>query len=75
MRVWERGVGVTLACGTGACAAMAAAQRRQLCGTKMDVQLDGGTLIVEWQGEGSHIFMTGPASLSFRGDVDIGALR
>lgn len=74
MRVWERGVGVTLACGTGACASMAAAQRRQLCGTRVDVQLDGGTLTVEWQGEGSHVFMTGPASLSFRGDMDIGAL-
>jgi len=75
MRVWERGVGVTLGCGTGACAAMAAAQRRQLCGKKVDVQLDGGTLTVEWEGEGSRLFMTGPASLSFRGELDIGALE
>jgi len=74
MRVWERGAGITLACGTGACAAMAAAQRRGLCGTKVEVLLDGGPLVIEWQGGGSHIFMTGPTALSFRGEIDLEAL-
>jgi diaminopimelate epimerase len=71
MRVWERGVGITRACGTGACASVAAAQRRGLCGNKVDVVLDGGTLTVEWRAGDSHIFMTGPAALSFRGEIDL----
>jgi diaminopimelate epimerase len=69
MRVWERGVGVTLACGTGACAAIAAAQRRGLCGKSVEVVLDGGTLTLDWAGEGSPIFMTGPTSVSFQGEL------
>jgi diaminopimelate epimerase len=69
MRVWERGVGITLACGTGACATIAAAQRRGLCGQKVDVVLDGGTLALEWAGEGTSIFMTGPISVSFQGEL------
>lgn len=74
MRVWERGAGMTLACGTGACASVIASQRRQLCGTRVDVELDGGELSIEWPGEGSPIFMTGPASLSFRGEIELEAL-
>ena len=73
MRVWERGVGVTSACGTGACAAVAAARRRGLVDRKVEVALDGGTLLIE-MGEGDgRILMTGPATLSFRGEVDLGA--
>jgi diaminopimelate epimerase len=74
MRVWERGAGVTLACGTGACAAAVAAQRRGLCGKKIEVELDGGSLSIEWAGaDGAHVFMTGPTALSYRGEVDLGA--
>jgi diaminopimelate epimerase len=75
MRVWERGAGITMACGTGACAAMAAAQRRGLCGTKVEVLLDGGALTIEWAGGEAPIFMTGPTALSYRGEIDLGALR
>jgi len=71
MRVWERGVGITLACGTGACAAIAAGQRRGFCGQKTDIVLDGGTLTLEWAGEGSSIFMTGPISVSFQGELSL----
>jgi diaminopimelate epimerase len=71
MRVWERGAGITRACGTGACASVAAAQRRGLCGTKVEVMLDGGSLTIDWQGGDSHIFMTGPSALSFRGEIDL----
>jgi diaminopimelate epimerase len=74
MRVWERGAGVTLACGTGACASAVAAQRRGLCGKKVDVLLDGGTLTIEWQGGDAPVLMTGPAALSFRGEIYLGAL-
>jgi diaminopimelate epimerase len=74
MRVWERGVGITQACGTGACAAIAAAQRRGLCGDKVEIVLDGGTLLMEWAGEGAPILMTGPSALSYRGEIDLGAL-
>jgi diaminopimelate epimerase len=75
MRVWERGAGITLACGTGACAAVAAAQRRGLCGTRVEVLLDGGPLTIEWAGGEAHIFMTGPTALSYRGEIDLEALR
>jgi diaminopimelate epimerase len=74
LRVWERGAGMTRACGTGACAAAAAAHRRGLCGTRVDVILDGGTLDIAWPGEGSPIVMSGPATLSFRGEIDLAAL-
>ena len=69
VRVWERGSGVTLACGTGACASFAAARRRDLCGTKVQVRLPGGTLKVE-EREG-RLFMTGPAHTVFRGEIDL----
>jgi diaminopimelate epimerase len=74
MRVWERGAGETKACGTGACAAMVAAQRRGLCGRTADVLLDGGTLTIEWDGGTSHVSMTGPSALSFCGEIDLEAL-
>jgi len=74
MRVWERGAGITLACGTGACATIAAAQRRGLCGTKVEIVLDGGALLLEWAGGDAPIFMTGPSALAWRGEIDLGAL-
>ena len=61
MRVWERGTGVTLACGTGASASAVAARLRGLTGRTVDVRLDGGTLRIEWS-EGEDVFMTGPAT-------------
>lgn len=75
MRVWERGVGITRACGTGACAVAVAAHRRDLCERKVDVVLDGGTLAIEWRASDNHILMTGPATLVYRGDIDLGALE
>lgn len=71
MRVWERGAGETLACGTGACAVMAASV---LCGKVKDkavIELLGGELVIEWAGEGSDVFMTGPAEFVFDGEIDI----
>jgi diaminopimelate epimerase len=73
MRVWERGAGITSACGTGACASAVAAHRRGLTDRKVDVRLDGGTLTIEWRESDGHVLMTGPATLSFKGDVDLGA--
>lgn len=69
LRVWERGVGLTLACGSGACAAAVAAHRRSLTGRKVRVTVDGGDLDIEWRADG-HVVMTGPAEESFRGTVD-----
>ena len=73
MRVWERGAGITSACGTGACASAVAAHRRGLADRKVDVLLDGGALTIEWRKSDGHILMTGPATLSFKGDIDLGA--
>jgi diaminopimelate epimerase len=69
MRVWERGAGVTLACGTGACAVAVAAVRRGIAERKVDIVLDGGTLNIEWRESDDHILMTGPATLVFRGEL------
>ena len=66
MRVWERGAGITLACGTGACATLVAAARRGLTGRKADVLLDGGVLTIEWL-ENNHVMMTGPVALAYTG--------
>jgi diaminopimelate epimerase len=68
MRVWERGVGITRACGTGACATLVAAARRKLTGRKAEIVLDGGSLEVEWLGDG-HVRMTGPVATSFAGEL------
>jgi diaminopimelate epimerase len=75
MRVWERGVGITSACGTGACAVAVAAFRRGLTGRKVEIVLDGGSLFIELRESDEHILMTGPATLAFKGEVDIEALR
>jgi diaminopimelate epimerase len=69
MRVWERGAGITQACGTGACATVVAASRRGLTGRAAEVVLDGGTLSIEWL-EDNHVLMTGPVALSYSGTLD-----
>jgi diaminopimelate epimerase len=74
MRVWERGVGITSACGSGACAVAAAAFRRGLTGRKMEIVLDGGSLQLEIRESDEHILMTGPATLAFKGEADLEAL-
>ena len=69
MRVWERGTGITMACGTGTCATVVAAILNHLTDGYADVDLDGGTLHIEWDGSPeSHVFMTGPAVKVFEGD-------
>ena len=77
MRVWERGSGETLACGTGACAAAVAARLLAGVDSKMTVALPGGDLAVEWDGsldEQAPVFMTGPAVRVFDGEIDLRAL-
>ena len=71
LRVWERGAGLTLACGSGACAALVNAARRGLAGRAAELILDGGTLCIEWRARDSHVLMTGPTVLAFQGDVDL----
>ena len=73
LRVWERGTGITQACGSGACAAAVAAARRDLTGRRVTVTLDGGPLDIEWR-ENGHVRMTGPVSTAFTGTVDPEAL-
>ncbi|MBR4015381.1 MAG: diaminopimelate epimerase [Anaerotignum sp.] len=67
MRVWERGSGETLACGTGACAAAVASVLKGHCGRKIEVELIGGCLSIEWRESDNHVYMTGPAAFSFDG--------
>jgi len=69
LRVWERGAGITHACGSGACAALVAANRRGLTERHATVALDGGTLHIAWREDG-HVLMTGPVALSFEGAFD-----
>jgi diaminopimelate epimerase len=71
MRVWERGVGITKACGTGACASAAAALRRGLTDNRVKVILDGGPLVLETRPSDGHLLMTGPSALAFRGEIDL----
>jgi diaminopimelate epimerase len=68
LRVWERGVGLTLACGSGACAAAVAASRRGLTGRRVEIAVDGGMLSVDWQEDG-HVVLTGPVAVSFTGSL------
>jgi diaminopimelate epimerase len=74
MRVWERGVGITLACGTGACATAVAAIRRGLVDRKVELVLDGGSLIIEWREADDHVLMTGPTAMPFRGRLELDKL-
>lgn len=71
MRVWERGAGITLACGTGACATLVAAVLNDLTDRKALVHLLGGDLLIEWNQENNHVYMTGPAKQVFRGSIDL----
>ena len=74
MRVWERGVGITRACGTGACATAIAGHRRGLLPRRNEIVLDGGTLAIEWRETDDHILMTGGATLAFTGEIDLSAM-
>ncbi len=71
LRVFERGSGETLACGTGACAAVVAGRQRGWLADSVTVTLPGGQLTVQWQGEGHPVWMTGPAEFVFEGDIEI----
>jgi diaminopimelate epimerase len=71
LRVWERGAGETLACGTGACAAVAAGIRLGLLDPKVDVATRGGTLTIEWQGGSAPLLMTGPAETVYEGEIEL----
>ena len=71
LRVWERGAGETLACGTGACAAMVAGVQRGLLDSSVVVETHGGNLLIEWQGEGRPVMMTGPAATVFTGEIEL----
>ena len=75
MRVWERGVGLTRACGTGACASVVARARRGVGPRVCTVVLDGGTVTVEWRTSDDHILLTGGTSLVFTGEVDLAGLE
>jgi diaminopimelate epimerase len=72
LRVWERGAGLTLACGSGACAAVVNAHRRGLADRRATVLVDGGELEIAWQGNG-HVLMTGPVATAFIGEIDVTA--
>jgi diaminopimelate epimerase len=69
IRTWERGAGLTRACGTAACASAVAAARRELTGRKVKVSLPGGDLVIEWREGDGHILMTGPYALDFEGTL------
>ena len=71
MRVWERGAGITIACGSGACATAVAAARKGLAGRAATVRLDGGSLSVEWREDDNHVVMRGPATRVFDGSVEL----
>jgi len=70
MRVWERGSGVTQACGTGACATAVAAFLTGRAGRKSIIVMDGGTLTIEWDIATKHVFMTGEATKVFEGEME-----
>ena len=72
LRVWERGAGLTLACGSGACAALVNASRRGLAGRRAEVVVDGGVLEIAWRDD-DHVDMTGPVATAFQGHVDMDA--
>ena len=73
LRVWERGAGETLACGTAACATLVAAHRRGLTGREATIDLPGGTLFIKWRESDNHVLMTGPVATSFVGTFDSGS--
>ena len=70
-RVWERGSGITMACGTGACATAVAACLSGRADRMIDIVMDGGTLRIEWRKSNNHVYMTGPAELVFDGEIEM----
>ena len=75
MRVWERGAGETMACGTGASAVLVATVLNNLSERKATVKLLGGDLLIEWKEKDNHIYMTGPATIVFEGQIDVGHIE
>ncbi|MEM7619413.1 MAG: diaminopimelate epimerase [Pseudomonadota bacterium] len=71
LKVWERGVGLTQACGTAACAGAVAAKRKRLTGRDVTVTLPGGDLHISWREHDEHILMTGPVELEYEGEIDV----
>lgn len=71
MRVWERGSGITMACGTGACATAVAAAVTQRKGRESILLMDGGELLIRWDERDNHVYMTGPAEFVFEGDIEL----
>ena len=71
MRVWERGSGITMACGTGACATAVAAAVTQRKGRESILLMDGGELHIRWDETDNHVYMTGPAEFVFEGDIEL----
>ena len=74
-RVWERGSGITQACGTGACATAVAAALTDKAGRKSQIVMDGGTLSIEWRESDNHVYMTGPAAFVFDGEIELAKLQ
>jgi diaminopimelate epimerase len=72
VRVWERGSGITQACGTGACATAVAAALTGRGGRTSQIVMDGGTLTIEWRESNNHVYMTGPATFVFDGEIELG---
>lgn len=70
-RVWERGSGITMACGTGACATAVAAAKLGVCGRHAAIAMDGGDLDITWSPNDNHVYMTGPAAFAFEGDIEL----
>lgn len=70
MRVWERGSGITMACGTGACATAVAAAHTRRAGRESVIKMDGGDLHIEWRESDNHVYMTGPAEIVFDGEIE-----
>lgn len=71
IKVWERGAGLTKACGTAACATAVCAARKKLTGRKVDITLPGGVLSIDWREGDDHILMTGPAALDYEGSLNL----
>lgn len=71
MRVWERGTGETLACGTGACASVVACILNGLTGEQVTVKLLGGNLQIRWDRDENLVYMTGPATTVFEGEIEL----
>ena len=71
MRVWERGSGITMACGTGACATAVAATTTGRCGRHSRIIMDGGTLDIDWREADGHVYLSGPATIAFEGTIEL----